>query len=277
MTEYTQVQIDKDGYGIQAAPNDDWRDYDENNPIPGYFQFDWLSARHPDLYHKFALSSVGLVVKLNTLVDLSDLDVLDVGAGTGRITQGVAQKARRVTAVDIFESVVEYGNRLVHQAGLENVAYVRGDNARLPLVDNSFDVAVCAWAAIHYAETYRVLKPNGYLIDLIPAPGTLCGELTPILADTYPDLITEVAPASQFDPSCPEEGFVLQEDMWNGVPVIPPILVHDFTYVADYADYLESSAILGRLYGPIVRKYMLDGKKSTMSWRLRVVINRIRK
>jgi hypothetical protein len=27
------------------------------NPQPGYFQFDWISARHPDLYHRFELST----------------------------------------------------------------------------------------------------------------------------------------------------------------------------------------------------------------------------
>ena len=40
------------------APVDAWRTYDIHEPDPGYFQFDWLSARHPDLYHAFAVSSV---------------------------------------------------------------------------------------------------------------------------------------------------------------------------------------------------------------------------
>jgi ubiquinone/menaquinone biosynthesis C-methylase UbiE len=79
---------------------DSRRAYDEINPIPGYFPFDWLSSRHPDLYHQFALSTVGLMEKLHTIIDLTGCDVLDIGAGTGRSAMGAAQKAKRVFAVD---------------------------------------------------------------------------------------------------------------------------------------------------------------------------------
>lgn len=275
--ELTQEQLESAGYGLKAAPNDAWREYDAHNPVPGYFEFDWLSARHPDLYHKFSLSGLGLVNELDTLVNLTGLEVVDIGAGTGRITLGVAKKAKRVTAIDVYESVVIYGRRLVDQTGLENVQYVRGDSASLPIPDNSVDAAVCACAPINYPEAYRILKPEGYLIDLTLAPGSLCGELTAMLADVYPELITEIAPADQYDASCPDFDSVIQDDAWNGIPVMPPILVHDFTYVADYVDYIEAATILGRLYGPKVKRYMLAKQKSTLSWRLRIVINRVRK
>lgn len=55
-TNSTQEEIINSRYKLQAASIDSWRIYDENNPIPGYFGFDWLSSRHPDLYHQFALS-----------------------------------------------------------------------------------------------------------------------------------------------------------------------------------------------------------------------------
>jgi hypothetical protein len=62
LMEFTQKQLEEEaGYRLQAAPEDAWRTYDERNPMPGYFQFDWLSARHTDLYHKFALSRVGRI------------------------------------------------------------------------------------------------------------------------------------------------------------------------------------------------------------------------
>ena len=62
--EFTQEQLEREGYQLKAAPMDDWRTYDEHNPVPGYFEFDWLSARHPDLYHTFAQSTVGLMHEL---------------------------------------------------------------------------------------------------------------------------------------------------------------------------------------------------------------------
>lgn len=275
--ELTQEQLESAGYSLKAASDDDWRNYDERNPIPGYFGFDWLSARHPDLYHKFALSSVGLINELNKLVDLTGLEVVDIGAGTGRSTMGVATKAKGVIAIDIYESVAAYGKRLVQQAGLQNVMYVRGDSANLPIRNDSMDACVWAWAGVNYLEAFRILKPNGYLIDLGPAPGLIVGELDSILAEVDPEIITEIAPAIQFDPSCPDSDFVIQDDTWNGVPVIPPILVHDFNYVADYVDYIEAAAIYGRLYGPKVKRSLLDQQKSTVSSRLRIVISSVKK
>jgi hypothetical protein len=147
----------------------------------------------------------------------------------------------------------------------------------LPFPDNSFDASICAWAFISHAEAYRVLRPGGYLIDLIPAPGALCGELTPVLADVYPHIITEVASADLLEADCPDSDFLLQASAWNGVPVEGPIPVHDFTYVADYGECLEASAMIGRLYGPKAKRYLLDRQQSTLAWRLRIVINRVRK
>ena len=54
--------------GLEAAPLDDWRIYDEHDPVPGYFDLDWFSAYHPDLYHKFSLSTEGLMDELEKLV-----------------------------------------------------------------------------------------------------------------------------------------------------------------------------------------------------------------
>lgn len=275
--ELTQEQLESAGYSLKAAPEDAWRNYDERNPIPGYFGFDWLSGRHPDLYHKFALSSVGLINELNKLVDLTGLEVVDIGAGTGRSTMGVATKAKRVIAIDIYESVAAYGKRLVQQAGLQNVIYVRGDRAHLPIRNDSMDACVRAWAEVNYLEAFRVLKPNGYLIDLGPAPGLIVGELDSILAEVDPEIITEIAPADEFDPLCPASDSFISEDTWIGVRVTPPILLHDFTYEADYGDYVEAAAIFGRLYGPKVKRYLLDQQKSTVSSRLRIVISRVKK
>src|SRR4051794_28186338 len=62
------VQYDFDA---PAAPDGAWRSYDPDNPDPRYFEFDWISARHPDLYHQFALSTDGLMKELPEVVDLT--------------------------------------------------------------------------------------------------------------------------------------------------------------------------------------------------------------
>lgn len=265
------------GYRTPAASEDAWRRFDVHNPDPGYFQFDWLSARHPDLYHKFALSTVGLMDELAKLVDLSGLVVADIGAGTGRATLAAAQKAKQVIAVDAYESVVEYGSRLIKEANLSNVQFVLGDSANLPLEDDSMDAVLCAWAELDHVEAWRVLKPGGWLVQLVGAPGSLCGELTPILAESYPDLITEVATAEQWDQACPPTDALVSDERWNGIPFASGVRVHDFTYVADYGDPDEAAAILGRIYGPLASQYMRDQDRSTLAWRLRIHYGQVSK
>jgi ubiquinone/menaquinone biosynthesis C-methylase UbiE len=275
--DITLEQLISFGYLVPAASVDAWRTYDEQAPIPNYFDFDWLSSRHPDLYHKFALSTLGLMHELDRLVDLSGLDVLEVAAGTGRAAIEAGRKAHRVTAIDIFPSVICFGKEMVRQAGLGNVDYARADCNHLPFPDDTFDACISSWAILSFTEAYRVLKPGGYLIWLGPAPGALCGELTATLASVFPEIITEIAPDDYYDPACPDSDAALQDATWNGLQVTPPTLLHDFTYTADYGDCLEAAAIFGRLYGPAARRYMLDRQQSKFSWRLRIEIVRVSK
>ena len=263
------------GYFLEAAPLDDWRIYDERDPVPGYFDFDWLSAYHPDLYHKFSLSTEGLMDELEELVDLSDLVIADIGAGTGRATIRASEKAKQVYAIDVYRSVVEYGRDLVRELGLRNVGLLQGDGANSPLPDNSVDASIHSWANLDYEEAYRIVKPGGLLVSLGPAPGSLCGELTATLACEYPELIKNVASFDSYNPRCPP--VESEAHSWGDLPLIAPASVHDFTYVADYGDTTEAAAILGRLYGPRAQSYILNRAQSTLAWRLRITFGRVAK
>ena len=271
----TVEYIRKAGYSLKEAPLDDWRIYDQRDPVPGYFDFDWFSAYHPDLYHRFSQSTEGLMGKLEELVDLSDLVIADIGAGTGRATIRASEKAKHVYAIDVYRSVVEFGQSLARELGLLNIDYVQGDGAKIPFQDNSFDAAIYSWTILNYEEAFRILKPNGLLVSLGPAPGSLCGELTETLAHDYPDLIKSVAPSECFDPRCPPAESEIRA--WADLPLIAPASVHDFTYVADYGDATEAAAILGRLYGPRAKSYILDRAQETLAWRLRITAARVAK
>ena len=273
----TQDDILSSGYKLPAAPADAWRNYDEENPIPGYFQFDWLSSRHPDLYHKFALSTVGLMEKLHTLVDLTGCEVVDIGAGTGRSAEGVAKKAKEVFAVDLYESVAIFGKRRMQQAHITNVQYIIGDREHLPLPDNRVDVVINAWAELNPREAWRVLRPGGTLIQLGAVPYALCGELTSTLAPDYPWVPKECAPLEEFEPGYPDTHATADHSIWNGIPVLGPILLHAFTYVADYQDYAELASMTGRLYGPKAKHYFMSRKQSTFASRLQIIIGQVSK
>ncbi len=99
--------------------------------------------------------------------------VADLGAGEGTLAQLLAQRAKQVIAVDLSPKMVEYGQALARQNGLENLEYRLGDIEAPPIADGTLDLAIFS-QALHHAEhpqravdaAYRMLKPGGRLIVL---------------------------------------------------------------------------------------------------------------
>ncbi len=95
------------------------------------------------------------------------LDVLDIGAGTGKLTADVAAGGHRVVAV---EPLAEMREQLA--ASVPSARVVEGTAEQLPLAAASVDAAVVG-AAFHWfdqeralAEIVRVLRPPGTLAML---------------------------------------------------------------------------------------------------------------
>jgi ubiquinone/menaquinone biosynthesis C-methylase UbiE len=153
---------------------------------------------------------------------------------------GAARKAKRVFAVELYASAVSFGKSQLQLARITNVHYIDGDREHLPLPGSSVDVAINSWAELNPHEAYRVLKPKGYLIQLGAIPTGLCGELTAELMSDYSWIPKECAPAEVFEPEYPGTSLTADNSIWNGIPVIGPIQVYQFTYVADYLDYTRA-------------------------------------
>ena len=235
-----------------AAPVDAWREYDANNPDPGYYEFDSLSGRHPDLYHRFALSTVGLMEELAIVVDLAGLVVVDVGAGTGRSTHAAARVASKVYAVDAYPSVLDFNAREAERLGLMNIDYLHADRRAIPLEDNAVDAVICAWAELDHAEALRILRPGGVLVHMACQERWIAGELTSALFGGA-DIPAIDVEASAVD-------WVLDDH----------VNVHDFPYVAVFDSVDEAVAIHGRLMGPDVAAYLRERHQRTVAWALRI-------
>ena len=99
--------------------------------------------------------------------------VADLGAGEGTLSQLIAQRAKKVIAIDSSEKMVEFGQRLAKENGLPNLEYRLGDIESPPIDDSSVDLAILS-QALHHAEqpskalseAHRILKPGGRLIVL---------------------------------------------------------------------------------------------------------------
>ncbi|HYY92103.1 MAG TPA: methyltransferase domain-containing protein [Candidatus Dormibacteraeota bacterium] len=98
---------------------------------------------------------------------LPEHTVLDVGAGTGFLTEGASRKARRVIALDFSESMLAEARS---KLGV-NVEFKIGNAERIPLPDKSVDSVIgnmilhhCPNPEVAVKEMTRVLVPGGRLV-----------------------------------------------------------------------------------------------------------------
>jgi ubiquinone/menaquinone biosynthesis C-methylase UbiE/DNA-binding transcriptional ArsR family regulator len=101
------------------------------------------------------------------------LDVVDIGCGEGYLTIEAAQWARHVTAIDRSPEVIARAKALGARRRVTNVTWKRGEMEKLPLADDSVDLAVLS-QALHHAsnpaaavtEAARVVRPGGHVLIL---------------------------------------------------------------------------------------------------------------
>lgn len=110
---------------------------------------------------------------------LSNLDVIELGAGTGRLTRLLAPLAARYLATDVSTHMLV----MARKRRADGRYYLAAaENSRLPAADNSADVAIAGWSIGHQTGWYpdswpkrvdrvvnemkRVLRPNGTAVIL---------------------------------------------------------------------------------------------------------------
>jgi len=108
---------------------------------------------------------------LTLLKDNPDDQILDVGGGTGRISQFFAAAGCRVVVADISQRMLE---RALEKDGL---AAVCAPSEQMPFQDETFSCVIMVDAFHHVIdhrqtalELWRILKPGGRLIIEEPNP-----------------------------------------------------------------------------------------------------------
>ena len=104
---------------------------------------------------------------------LPPLDVVDIGCGEGYLTLEAARWARSVIGVDRSADVLERATALARRRRVTNVTWKKGDIRKLPLKDESVDVALLSQSLHHAAdpsdalsEATRVVRPGGQVLIL---------------------------------------------------------------------------------------------------------------
>lgn len=104
---------------------------------------------------------------------LPPLEVADLGAGEGLLSELLARRCQRVIAVDNSEKIVAFGARKAKKNRLKNLEFRLGDLQDPPIDAGSVGLVLLS-QALHHAEeparavasAQRILKPGGQILIL---------------------------------------------------------------------------------------------------------------
>ncbi|MVP01668.1 class I SAM-dependent methyltransferase [Paenibacillus lutrae] len=142
---------------------------------------------HTEIYKNGALQYDLMISKQQSLADIiahirpyAGLDIVDLGAGTGRLTSILAPAARSILALDASAAMLDITSRKLEGAGLANWKCAVCDLRQLPLSTSSADLVVAGWSMCYLThsgvqdwqdnlrriigEIIRVLRPGGTAI-----------------------------------------------------------------------------------------------------------------
>lgn len=101
-----------------------------------------------------------------------EMEVLELGCGTGSTAIAHAPYVKRILAVDISSKMLAIARAKAKRAGVANISFQRSDIDGLNIPDQSCD-AVLALSVLHLlddrdraiSKVYRLLKPGGVFVS----------------------------------------------------------------------------------------------------------------
>jgi SAM-dependent methyltransferase len=152
--------------------------------------FDVIYRGHAEQYHELVIredTRGNLCTALRGIADFTGATVVELGAGTGRVTKMLAAKAGRVLAFDRSRPMLDVAARYLAEELKSTVRLAEADNRSVPLPDGAADIVVEGWSFGHtvmdaddgwraaaegiIGEALRLLRPGGTAI-LIETLGT---------------------------------------------------------------------------------------------------------
>lgn len=220
-------------------------------------RWDVLYRDYPDVYEAFISipREPGDLAWLTEEVDLSGLTVVDVGAGTGRVTVELARLAGQVIGVEPEPAMRRLAMARFEEAGLTNAVMLDGDAAHIPLAEGAADVVIAMTTTFYPAsevlgyvkEATRVLKPSGLIGLTEIAPGWYGGELESIIGHPVPEI--------------GEKDTILRERLG--------FRFRDWDTIQDYGTTDNAVTIYGFIYGPNAIRHLQDTGMTKIRGRMR--------
>jgi len=118
---------------------------------------------------------------------LDGIDVVELGAGTGRLTRLLAPHVKSIKAFDSSAHMLDVAEKSLREMGLTNWETRVADHRQIPVPDSSADLVISGWSfcylavwggaewksALQYGlrEIERILRPGGMIL-IIESLGT---------------------------------------------------------------------------------------------------------
>jgi ubiquinone/menaquinone biosynthesis C-methylase UbiE len=160
--------------------------------VPDYFD---IYAHHAEEYDQLVEREDyegHLLPALEAIAPFNGRDMVELGAGTGRLTRLLAPQVRSIRAFDSSPAMLEVAVRRLSGFGAKNWRLAAGDNRQVPAESASADVVLSGWSLVYLAlekvgmeeldrglaEMERIAREDGTII-IIETLGTGVDSPTP--------------------------------------------------------------------------------------------------
>lgn len=104
--------------------------------------------------------------------DMTDMDAIELGCGTGYVSYWMNRRGARVTAIDISTEQLATARHIAEEYGVD-IRFIEGNAEKTGLPGASFDFAISEYGASIWCppdkwlrEAWRLLRPGGWLVFL---------------------------------------------------------------------------------------------------------------
>ncbi|HEX7855817.1 MAG TPA: methyltransferase domain-containing protein [Sphingobium sp.] len=118
-----------------------------------------------------------MAMTLSACAVADDMAVLDVACGPGIVACALAERAGRVTGIDLTPAMIEQARARAEALALDTIDWQVGNATALPFADASFDRVVTRYSFHHMpdpaaalAEMKRVCRPDGRIVVIDATP-----------------------------------------------------------------------------------------------------------
>ncbi|MDP5030831.1 methyltransferase domain-containing protein [Paraglaciecola sp.] len=130
-------------------------------------------------YDKLAKVQLDIALDAKAMLPEHSHCLLDIGCGTGRITQALRQQSQQLLAMDLAFGMLRHASFQTMEPSEAPILWLQGDAEQLPLqtcsVDTIFSSMALQWCAHPeqvLSEIHRVLVPTGHAVIALMTAGS---------------------------------------------------------------------------------------------------------